>query len=776
MITFKNSIFKIDTKNTSYIFSISKFNHLLHQYYGERIDDNDLSFILFKNPTPYGTSVNYDDDQDENYSLDIFLLEFSYFGKGDYRNPSLIFKNKDGYLFDFKYVDFEITNNSINLKTMPSVHGDNLTSLSIKCEDMQKGIELILNYIVDYDNDVIIRNINIKNKSNNTLEILKASSLQLDLLNDDYQLLNLYGGWGFEGQVSISNIENLTYINDSKTGNSSNRHNPFFIVKNKKCDENYGKAYGFNLMYSGNHFELVEKTSFHQIRIQNGVNDFQFNFKLNKNDIFETPFAVMTFSSCGLNKLSQNFHNFILEHVLPLNYQDKMPPILINNWEATYFKFTYKKIKSIIRKASDFDLELFVLDDGWFSNRNDDYHGLGDYDVNKKKLPFGLKRLAKTASNKKLLFGIWVEPEMCNEDSKLYKLHPDWIIRSPLYKPSKGRHQFVLDLSKKDVVDYIIYSLDTLLKSAPIKYIKWDMNRNISDVDDCGEKYHRYIIGLYKIFSHIRTNFSDVYIEGCASGGNRFDLGMLSYCNSIWASDDTDSFERLTIQKGLALGYPLKVISNHVSQVPSHSVLRNTTLDNRFNVAMFGNLGYELDLSTLLPYEKKSISGQVEFYKKYRKTILNGQFYQYRNINDDGYTVMYVVSKDKTTAIVGIFNGLQKLNPKPFDFTIIGLDDNTLYNVKVKDYKNNITTFGGLINTLLPFHVNERGFLVQTIAKYKQLDGETFSYVVSGKALRSGALKLNQQWLGTGYNNEVSVYGDFNSHVFIIEKVDKNEN
>lgn len=773
MIIFKNNVFKLDTKNTSYVFSISKLNHLVFQYYGERFFDDNLDFVLTNIPAPNGTTVIYDDDVDPNYSLDLYNLEYSCFGKGDFKNPSLIIDSNGNYMLDLKYHHHKILNNVPILKDMPNIHGDNLECLEITCVDEAKNIEVCFYYIIDYESDVIIRNNVIKNKSNNIIKIKKASSFQLDLYNDDFNLYTLYGAWGMEGHIAKNRIKHLTYLSDSKTGNSSNRRNPLFFLANEKCDDDNGIVYGFNLVYSGNHFELIEHSTFHQVRIQNGINCFQFDYPLNINQSFETPYAIMTYSNKGFNQMARQFHNFVINHVLPVNYFDKNPPIVINNWEATYFKFTYKKVKSIINKGSDFNIELFVLDDGWFSNRNDDFHGLGDYDVNKKKLPFGLKKLAKAAHNKQMLFGIWVEPEACNKDSKLFSNHPDWIIKSKDYKPSMGRHEYILDLTKLEVRNYIIESLDNLLKSAPINYVKWDMNRHISDVENISYFYHDYMIGLYKILKEIKKRHPDVYMEGCASGGNRFDLGMLCYFNSIWASDDTDAFERLHIQKGLAYGYPLRCISSHVSQVPSHSVLRNTSLESRFNSALFANMGYELDLSTLLPYEKKMVKEQVSFYKEYRDVILNGDYYSYKDVDKDNYTLNYVVSKDKKIAIVGVFIGIQKMNPEIINFKINGLDDDSIYQIDIRKYQNNLTIFGGLINTLLPFHVNERGFLIQTIAKHKQIDGEEFSYRCHGKALRVGAIKLNQQWNGTGYNNKVSVYRDFNSHLFIIKKVEE---
>lgn len=776
MIKFQNNVFKLDTKNTSYIFNVSSFGHLLSQYYGKYIFDHDnYDFLLDKYAYSAGTCTVYDDQKDYSYCLDLKGLEISSVGKGDYKEPSILIKVDNNYILDLKYVSHIINKQITPLTQLADIHGE-MEELIITLVDNVKNIKVDLKYIVDFENDVIVRNILISNLSWKLIKIFKAASMQLELNNQNFVLQSLYGGWGFEGQVNQIKLDHGIYINDSKTGNSSNRHNPFFLLKENNATNSHGSVYGFNLIYSGNHQELVEHSSFDKVRIQLGINPFCFEYHLRPNETFETPYAIMTYSDKGINGMSQNMHDFIRQRVLKINHKNQYPSILINNWEATYMNFTQSKIKAIINSAKKFGIEMFVLDDGWFSNRIDDFRGLGDYDVNKKKLPIGLDGLAKYVNKKGMKFGLWFEPEMVNQDSKLYRLHPDWAIKSDDYQPSLGRHQLVLDLTKKEVQDYIIENVNNILNHANIKYVKWDMNRHISDVAtsnfEIGEFYHRYILGLYRVLDNIINNHPDVYFEGCASGGNRFDLGVLTYFDSIWSSDDTDAFERLNIQNGLSLAYPLKTISNHLSACPSHSVLRNTPFETRFNVACFGAFGYELDLSTLLPYEEKMVIEQVKFYKSHRALICDGDFYRFKDIKNDNYCLWMVVSKDKKEAILGYYNGLQKINPPIDQIKLDGLIDEWQYEIKVRRQVHPLATFGGLINMVLPIRVNERGWLVQQIGKRKTMNGEKESYVIYGSDLNNGALKLKQQWMGTGFNDDVRALGDFGSRIYYIKKLE----
>lgn len=772
MIICKDSIFKLDTNNTSYIIRISPYKHVLNDYYGAKIIDT-LDFEFSKEKYSYlpGTSVYYSED-DIAYGLDVLSQEISSVGKGDFKEPSLIIDNGKDYILDLIYEGYTINKSQKPLITLPSLSNEH-EELVLHLKDRYLDIYADLHYIIDEHNDVITRNIIIKNKMKNSIYLNKVMSMQLELVGKEFELINLYGGWGFEGQKNKVTLQKGMYINDSKTGNSSNRHNPFFLLKAKDTTYNTGDAYSFNLIYSGNHYEMIEVSSFNKVRIQTGINPYCFKYELKENEVFETPYAVMTYSNKGINGTSQNMHGYVCDNILNKNHINTNPPLLINNWEATYMRFKESNLHAIIKNAKKLGLEMFVLDDGWFGRRTDDTKGLGDYDVNKKKLHKGLEGISNYANKKDLKFGLWFEPEMVNEDSELYEQHPEWAIKSLYREPSKSRHQLVLDLSKTEVQDYIITNVNNILDSYNIDYVKWDMNRHISDISSsvihAGELPHKYMIGLYRVFKEIIYTHPNVYFEGCASGGNRFDLGILAYFNQIWTSDDTDAYERINIQSGYALGYPLRCISNHVSAAPSHSVLRYTPLDTRFNVALFGALGYELDLSTLEPAEKKCVTAQIEFYKEHRELIKDGVFYQLKDIKEDNIALWLVVSKDKNEAILGYFNSYQKMNPSVDEIKLIGLDPNKTYEFEVRHQEHNIHMFGGLINQILPFKINERGFIVNTICKYRTMPAEKESYTLSGSALMNGALKLNQQWMGTGFNDKVRALGDFGSRLYYIK-------
>ena len=776
MINKYDNIFKIDTKDTSYIIRISKFNHILNDYYGARINDTlNFDFSQEKYGCMAGTAVNYS-EEDTSYVLDMLSSEITSVGKGDYKEPSILIDNGHNYILDLIYQDYKINSEVSPLKTLPTPHSID-EELVIYLKDKHLDIYLELHYLVSYNSNVIARNVIITNKMENPIHLEKIMSMNLEMVGKKFELVSLYGGWGFEGQKNSVIIDHGIYINDSKTGNSSNRHNPFFMLKSLDTTFNSGDCYEFNLIYSGNHYEMVEHSSFNKVRIQTGINPYCFKYKLNTNDVFEAPYAVMTYSNKGVNGASKNMHNFVREHILKKEHQDTSSPILINNWEATYMRFTESNLKQIINNAKDLGLEMFVLDDGWFGRRTDDTKGLGDYDVNKKKLHKGVEGIANFANKKGLKFGLWFEPEMVNEDSELFEKHPDWVIKSTYREASYGRHQLVLDLSRVEVQNYIIENVNKILDNNNITYVKWDMNRHISDVSStiyhAGEIPHRYMIGLYRVLREIIYTHPNVFFEGCASGGNRFDLGMFAFFDQIWTSDDTDAYERINIQSGYALAYPLRCLSNHVSAAPSHSVLRNTPIDTRFNVAFFGALGYELDLSLLEPVEKKQIQAQIEFYKEHRTLVRDGDFYQLKDIKNDKIALWLVVSKDKKEAILGYYNSLQQMNPSVDEIKLCGLDENLTYKFIVRHQEHNLHMFGGLINQILPFKVNERGFIVNTVCKYKTMPGEVEEYTLTGSALMSGALKLNQQWMGTGFNEHIRALGDFGSRLYHIKAVEE---
>lgn len=777
MILFKDNVFYIETNDTSYVLRVDETKHLVNEYYGAKVS-HELGILPLQSKwtTGLGSSIIYDEKLNKQESLDIIKSEFSLTGKGDYNSPSIILKNKDGYIFDFLFEKYEIKEIISHLENLPTPHNAD-QELIIYFLDSRTNITIELHYLVFEETNTIARNVIIQNNSNEDIEILKAASMQLVLNNDDFILTSLYGGWSGECKKEDTIIKHGTLTIDSKTGASSNRYNPFFMIKSKDASFNSGSVYAFNLIYSGNHCETIERTFIDQVRITVGLSSFCFNYCLKKNEKFETPYSVMTFANKGINGVSQNMHAFVNNHVVRGKYMNKERPVLINNWEATDFKFSESKLLKIAKTAKDCGIELFVLDDGWFGERNNDTAGLGDYDVNKKKLHHGLAGFAKKLNKLGLKFGLWFEPEMINEDSELYRKHPEFIVKHPGYFASTGRHQFCLDLTKVDVQEYIIENVCKTLSSANISYVKWDYNRHISDfyMEDgkSGEFFYRYIQGLYHILEKVTKANPDVLFEGCSSGGNRFDLGILSYFQQNWASDNTDAIERNYIQSGLYLGYPLSTIGAHVSACPSHSVLRNTPIDTRFNVAAFGDLGYELDLNHLSKVELKMVKKQISFYKKHRSLFQYGKFYQFSYLDSSNHSEWMVQSKDKSEAIYGYFNLLQKINPEETTIKGINFIDEEIYKVEVRKQEHLLTEFGSLINMVLPVRVNEKGLLIHEISKHKTMPAENEEYLVSGSMLNNNAIKLKPEWSGTGFDDSIRALEDFGSRLYFISLVKK---
>ncbi|MFA5762400.1 MAG: alpha-galactosidase [Bacilli bacterium] len=777
MITCKELMFHLETNKTSYVLRVNDINHVVNEYYGPRLKNlADMSAINEKWPYAYGSSVIYDEDKNKALSLDLLSLEVSSVGKGDYREPSIIIRSVDGYVFDFTYESHEVRTEVKPLNGLPSPREPD-QELIIVLNDCYAQVTLELHYLVFETSDVIVRNTVLINNSESPLFIEKIMSLQLDMINRGFSLLNLYGGWISEAQKTIRKVTPGIYINDSKTGASSNRHNPFFMLLEDKASLNSGGVYAFNLMYSGNHQELVELTNYDKVRVQIGINSYCFEYKVKQGEVFVAPYAVMTYGDKGMNSASQNMHSFVNHHVIKKQFKNLVRPILLNNWEATYFKFTEAKLLSLAREAKRIGIELFVLDDGWFVNRDDDTKALGDYELNKKKLPRGLGVLSKKINDLGLKFGLWFEPEMVSKDSNLFRAHPDWIIGNYERGVSKGRHQLVLDLSRKEVCDYIFKSLDEVLGSANIEYVKWDYNRHISDFYSSktkpGELLHRQVLGLYDVLKRITEKYPHVLFEGCSSGGNRFDLGILAYMPQTWASDDTDGHQRIHIQSGYSLAYPLSSIGAHVSASPSHQLLRNTPIDTRFNIAAFGVLGYELDLSHLDAVEIRAVKAQISFYKKHRQLLQFGTFYQMQLMEEKDAAVWMVLSDDRKEGIIGYYNGLQKPNPKTTILQGIDFLEDETYAMNVRPQDHNIKKFGGLINMVLPVRVNENGFLVNQVAHHKVMPGEKESYQVSGGMINHGAIKLNPEWAGVGYDERVRVLGDFGSRLYYFQVIEK---
>ena len=778
MIKTNKQVFQLETSNLSYIFHTDDLGLLFHDYFGSKVElvNFDVKPIQLKPSVQKGTSTLYDEAKNDQLSMDLVPLESSFPHKGDYKSTPILLKNeKFGYVFDFKFQGHEIRKIQ-PLEGLPTPH-DGDEELVIFLNDEKANVKLELHYYIFEKDDVYCRNLVVVNESELDLFVLKALSYQLDLINKNFELITLSGGWASEMNRQVQPIVEGKYSIESRTGNSSARFNPFFMIKERSANLDNGDVYSFNLIYSGNHLEEVELSHYGLLRVEAGINPFCFEYKLAKGERFETPIAVLTYSNKGINGASKNMHRFINDHVIPTQWNNTIRPVVINNWEGTYFKFKQSKLLSIAKDAKKYGAELFVLDDGWFGERNSDKAGLGDYNVNKKKLPQGLEGLSKKIHKLGMKFGLWFEPESVNPDSDCYRAHPDWAVKCIDREPALNRHQLILDLSKKEVQDYIIENVSKILKSANVNFVKWDMNRNMSDITfndyNPGEFYHRYILGLYRVMNKLTKEFPDVLFEGCASGGNRFDLGILSYFPQIWASDDTDAIERLRIQENYYLGYPQSTVSCHVSCSPSHQMLRNSPIDTRFNIAMFGVMGYELIFKELTKQERIRCKKLVEVYKANRKEFQFGELDILESYSDN-FRKWQVIADDKSSAVVGHFNILQKSNAPEAFLDTKGLIDEKQYQADVVHVDHDIHKFGGLINMITPFHVKPNGWLVNALSKHITMPGEKDNYLAYGSTFNNKAVILNPEWSASGFNDYVRVLGDFGSRLYTFKVHEEN--
>ena len=770
MIVNNGKVFILNTKNLTYVFHVDETGLLLHDYFGAHIDIKDFNIEAIKQKITCqkGTSTIYKEEVNKDLSMDNTLLEFSFPHKGDYkRTPILLRNDKSGYVFDFNYDKFEVLKSPAGVKELPSPH-DGDEELVIHLFDKINQVRVELHYVLFVESDVVARNIVIKNESSEEVRVLKALSFQLDMVNNHYQVVSFTGGWASEMNETTTDINVGVYSHESRTGFSSHKVNPLFLLKNKETTLESGDVYIFNLVYSGNHIHEVELNSYNYLRVEAGINPFCFDHKLLKGEIFSSPYAVLTFSNKGINDARSHMHKFVNEHIIASRWKEALRPVVINNWEGTYFKFKESKVLSIAKKAQIYGAELFVLDDGWFGDRNDDYHGLGDYDVNKKKLPHGLNGLAKRVNKLGMKFGLWFEPESVNPNSKLYKAHPEWAIRSTC-EPSLNRHQLLLDLSKTEVQDYIIDNVSKVLDSANIEYVKWDMNRHMSDISPelAGEFYHRCIVGLYRVLKTLTEKYPNVLFEGCASGGNRFDLGILSYCPQIWASDDTDQHNRLLIQRGYLYGYPLSTLSNHVSSDLNHQSLRVSSIDSRYNVASFGVLGYELLFSELNKFDRQRALELIKVYKDNRDIFQFGNFEELPSNN--GHFKWQVTNSDKSKCVVGEFAFEQSITPSESILSTKGLKEESMYSIDNVEVPHNIKEYGGLVNIILPIHVNPNGKIVDIASRHITMPSEKDHYVTYGNVLNNKGVLLTSEWSASG--NEVRLLRDFGSRLYIIREI-----
>ena len=697
-------IFKLDTKDTSYILAIIDNERFLgNVYYGKSVIDEDLNYLLRIEEGPFVPSKN---NRDRISFYDSFNFEYPCHGIGDFRESALRIVDNNGHAYiNLKYKEHEIYKGKRSLKNMPATFGseDECTSLEITLVDNVLKVEVILIYTVFENINAMTRSVRVKNNNEENIKITKIYSLSLDFDGIDFDMITLNGSWGRERGIERKEITLGKKLISSIQGKSSNQHNPFIALLDKKANDDYGNVYGFNFVYSGNFLAQVQGCQFNTTRVSMGINPEDFTWILEKGKEFVAPEVVMVYSDKGIGEMTRTFHDLYRNHLIRGKYKDKKRPILINNWEATYFDFDTQKLLSIAKEASKLGIEMLVMDDGWFGKRDSDNSSLGDWVVNEEKINGGLKYLVDEVNKLGMEFGIWIEPEMVSKDSELYKLHPDWCIQIPGREPALSRDQYVLDLSRKEIVDYIYNSIKKILLSANIKYVKWDMNRQISDIGSyCldkerqGEVFHRYILAVYDMMNRLTTDFPDILLENCSSGGARFDPAMLYYSPQIWCSDNTDAVERLKIQEGTSMIYPLSTIGAHVSDCPNHVVGRTTPFETRGYVALAGTFGYELDVTRISEKDREMIKSQVEMYHKYNDLIRRGDYYRISNFSENKeFDAWEVVSKNKEEVLVTCIQVLGRVNYKSRRIKLKGL-------IKDKYYKNQktgeVVSGGALMN------------------------------------------------------------------------------
>ncbi|MBC2851954.1 alpha-galactosidase [Cetobacterium sp. 8H] len=682
-----NKEFHLENKGASYILNVMKNGQLGHLYYGKKIKHRD-SFSHFFYQPEVGVGIIAHHEDDPGFSLEYFKQEYPSYGTTDFRKPAFEIEDIDGSrVSDFKYKSHKVYKGKNKLSGLPSTYvnsEDEAETLEIILEDEILETRVYLSYTVYNNRDIMTRNTKFENFGNKTLKLNRAMSLSLDLPDYNYEMIHLSGAWARERFVKNRKLEIGSQYIDSTRGASSAHQNPFVILKRPETTENMGEAMGFALVYSGNFLAHIEVDHFDSTRVTMGINPFDFSWNLKAGEEFQTPEVVMVYTDKGLNSMSQSFHNIFRERLVRGEWQYKERPILVNNWEATYFDFNEEKILEMASKAKDLGFELFVLDDGWFGKRNDDKTSLGDWFPNLEKLPNGIKGLGEKIVENGMKFGLWFEPEMISKESEIYTKHPEWLIGVKNRKLSLGRNQYILDLSKKEVRNYIIDILSERFSEAPISYVKWDMNRNMTEIT-YRDLPHKYILGLYEVLETITQKYPHILFESCASGGGRFDAGMLHYMPQVWTSDNTDAVVRLSIQHGTSYAYPLISMGAHVSDIPNHQTARKTSLELRNRVAYFGNFGYELNVLEFDSEVEKQVVEYLKFYKENRKLIQFGDFYRIDNPFYGNTATWIVVNKEKTEALVGHFQILAQPNPGYNNKIILkGLDPEKKYKVNEK--------------------------------------------------------------------------------------------
>lgn len=745
MIEEKDLVFHLGTEEFSYLFRINAYGQPEQLHFGLPVRTEDAAAFAVNPGLGWGMS-NLLQEGDSGSCPDDKPLEWSDCGRGDYRESPL---ELSGVSTNLRYAGYEILE-GMPETLLPQPHG---ASQTLKLTLEQPGLRLQLYYALFPM--ALTRWAVLENTGDAPIRLNKCMSFLVDLPGS-YRMTSFHGGWIAEMRRDDSLVGRGKHVLESLTGSSSHRTNPGFLLSDPEATETAGTVYGFNLIYSGNHYASAQQSLQGLTRVMQGINPSSFSRELMTGERFETPEAVLCCSDAGFGGLSERMHRFVNGHIIPEYWSGRLRPVLYNSWEGCAFHFNQTRLLDLATRAKDLGCELFVLDDGWFGARDDDKAGLGDYEVNRKKLPQGLEGLIKKLQAKGLEFGLWFEPESVNPDSDLYRDHPDWALRDD-HPDILGRNQLTLDLTRAEVRDYIVENVSKILDSNEIRYVKWDMNRhNVA----LGARAHEYILGLYEVLDRIFRPRPQILLESCSSGGNRFDLGMLCFSPQVWCSDDTDPIERLTIQQNLSYLYPQSTFGTHVSASPHAQTLRATPLATRGNVSYFGCLGYELDLKHLLPVEVKEIKEQIAFYKNYRRIFQYGTFRRTR--------LGWQVSGDGVT-LAGVFHRLVGAAPGYEQLKVTGLDRQKCYRYASLEQVIRIGPFGGLMKHVLPVSLNPNGTILRIADSRFTMPSGMEMGTASGAALGSGIILL-PQFRGTGYDKNQRTSLDFGSDVYIIEE------
>lgn len=767
MITVENNYFKIDTPNTTYLFKVNPLGLLEHIYYGKYIpNEEDYSFLEEMPGFGYGIEK---EDASYHFHPNHSSNEVSFRGRGDNRELILEIEKDDDPECEFFYKGYDIIND-FSIPGLPNALNKEAT-LVIHLYDSKKKLEFNLYYSTYKGNDVITKSTSLKNNDNKPITIRRILSSQLDIAKDDFILKTLDGLWAKERYIHAREVGYGVTKIGAQCGFSSSEHNPFILLEEKGTTLNSGDCYGLNLIYSGNHVEYIERSNVHKVRLLNGINDSSFAWLLSENEEFYSPEATLCFSSKGENELTHQYHRFINENIVRGYWQNRDHPVLLNGWEALTFTFNEEKLLKIAKRAKDLGFELFVLDDGWFGKRNGEKSSLGDWFPNLEKLPEGIKGLSKKVHDLGLLFGLWYEPEMISKDSDLFRKHPEFVLRHPDYEPLTMRFQYMLDLANPTVVDYLIETLSKSFNEGNLDYVKWDCNRVLSDCYSTysklqGETAHRYMLGLYRLLDTLTKRFPKILFESCASGGRRSDLGMLAYMPSFWCSDDTEPYERMKIQEGTLLAYPQSTIGAHVSDSPNKQTLRSSEIEDRFNVAMIGAFGYELDVTELSDIDTLSLIEEIAWYKENRHLLAYGDYYLTSSIFFDNYQSFYIVNPNKEEAIYFLGKKLFEFNSETIFAKVANLDPKETY--LFKERRQNFDFYLERKRKLDNRKTEDFETFMANIKEIKPLTSEEQIVTLKGESLMNAGVRLYYEW-GSGHLPK-RIMTDFGTRVYKITK------